>query len=258
MIISDLANNTTSKNSTPSQLSTESTIPSAEIQLIINHKDTNPETIPSVKIILPDGKVIEAEIVVEDSGLQQASDENKINNSLKDLIFNTTTLEQDSQIEDLTDSIKSQPGSIKNLLTAIADKIFSKAAIEAMPEANRSNIAKMIINEITLPVLLSEPPQTDNPTASLHAMTKEIGITLPYLDIGDAISDILSSSSNLSLSQTSKEEYTLKYTASNGQNIEIPVPQGNNEAIQQALSTLTPSKTGTPSPNWVLKVYCKA
>lgn len=244
---SDPANNTVSNNSTPSQLNTDSTIPSAEIQLIINNNNTNPETLPSVKIILPDGKVIEAEIVPEDSGSQQVSEENKINNSLKDIIFNTKSLEEDHQIEDLTDSIKNQSGSIKNLLTAIADKIFSKAAIEAMPEANRSNIAKMIINEITLPILLSESPQVENPTDSFQATTKEIGITLPYLDIGDAISDILNSRSNLSLSQIGKEEYALKYTASNGQNIEIPVPQGNNETIQQALSTLTQGKTELPA-----------
>ena len=244
---SDPANNTVSHNSTPSQLNTDSTIPSAEIQLIINNNETNLEALPSVKIILPDGKVIEAEIVPEDSSSQQMSEENKINSSLKDLIFNIKTLEEDHQIEDLTDSIKSQPGSIKNLLTAIADKIFSKTAIEAMPEANRSNIAKMIINEITLPILLSESPQIENPTASFQATAKEIGITLPYLDIGDAISDILNSSSNLSLSQIGKEEYALKYTASNGQNIEIPVPQGNNETIQQALSTLTQGKTELPA-----------
>ena len=243
---SDTTENMQAQANTPSQPNSGNKS-SAEIQLIINYDNKNPETSPSIKIILPDGNVIDAEIIAENSEPQQTAEESKINNPIKDIIFKNKTSEETSQTEDSADIVKSPSGSIKNILTAIVDKMFSKEAIAALPETDRANIAKMIINEITLPILISESSKINNPTSSDQTLDKEIGITFKYLDIGNALNDILSKDSNLSLSQTNSDEYALKYTASNGEKIELPVPQANNELIKQAISPLTEDKIELPA-----------
>lgn len=211
-----------------------------EIQVVITRPDDSSEP-SSVKIILPDGKVINAEILQESSDPAQINVETK-EQSLKEILINdisTTTKEGTEESENTV--AKSQTSSIKSILTAVASKLFALNNVEDLQGVDKASIAKMLIQRLTLPLIFPSDlggETTQIELTDLAKPTTQLNINLAYQDVVKMLPDLLNSPTPITLTPAPEGGYQLNYQSPDLLPKTLPIPVESNEQIANILDAL--------------------
>ncbi len=208
-----------------------------EIQLVIS-RDRNSGEITAVKVILPSGKAIDAELITEASESTETEKEDKTaNTSIKDIIFkaieneNTTVTEQNN-------SAQPQSGRIRNMLMAIAEKVF--AGSTNINTNSSESLSTMKLQGITLPLILTDSSLTSQALAVAALDTQNTGepyqlqLSLPVSSEYPLQTELFSSN-NISLQQTPAGELALVYINSKGESAIQQIPEESVTNITQSL-----------------------
>ncbi len=224
----------TSASSTDSPISKTGTQDQNEIQLVIS-RDRNSGEITGVKVILPSGKEIAAELITEasEAAVTEEEEENTPSTSIKDIIFNAIEY-KDSAGSEPANSVQPQSGRIRNMLMAIAEKVFTGGSNLNLNISETPST--MNLQGVTLPLILTEAtvPATAPYNTGITSEPYQILLNLP-VSSEYPLQPELFRSSDISLQQTSAGEYTLTYINSSGKNQILPITEENTENIARAL-----------------------
>ena len=213
-----------------------------EIQLLVGR---NPETgeINSVKVVLPDGKAIAAELIVGESVessvvVESRGEEDGGEPSLREAVFGESSGKSADKSIASDEVVAEKQSGLKDLLIGIADRFFSRQGVAAPSSAaQRTATAALLLTEMSLPLQLSSEVLT---SVGQELPLPAMDIALPVMPGSDLLREILAAS-ELALLRTAEGGYALSLTADSGEVREIALPREIMAQLPvEAESLLTP------------------
>ncbi len=206
-----------------------------ELEVSIN-RDSQTNEITSIRITLPDGNIIEAEVINTDSEITPTS-KTRINNTLLNEIFNNPDSEINPQSETVQNTPQTQPAEIKGLsrfLTALANRLFAQENTSAA--ATPAATAKLTLNDFILPLNLT--------LSNTGTISSELTVTLPFSADLQPLTTFLQENQELLLQSSATNNYTLSSTNPGSMPALLELPETNNIAIAEILDSLPAGQSG--------------
>ena len=199
--------------------------------------------INSVKVVLPDGKQLAAELITGNVAVatgvaEEGGDRAGAAISLKDAVF--AEVSGDQVGESGEDAVAAGEGEakqsgLKDILSGIAGRFFRhNSGTDVLAAAVRAGSATMLLTEVALPLQLAV---ASIPSVGLEQLGQAVNITFPVVPGSDLLRELLAAT-DLILSRTAGGEYMLNFTAESGEVQSVPLPPATVAQLPIELDSL--------------------